>query len=422
MNKISNLLTKIKFKLALIIVRFVFAYIRKVKKKYYEACYNKLYVLANEHFNENDLGKNSKLAIRLTSIYIYEFDDDEIEVDNKELESFKLIADNDEWIKKNIADLYRIKSFSIIVDSELKNQYLEKARQLDSKSEPIREFKEIINLVKNIKKEYKVFLKEGRKLSNKRYEEEIEKRINPIEITSQNISFLLTLFSTFFLISGIIYSKLYFYLLGINISDFFSVSDYLSSSIDTLIITFISISIGMIFYFIGEKDRLKTSIYEEQFQTTSSYRKKEVYSLIFALIMCVITFFVAYFMQDRAYYNLLYPVILFVFFRYFWSLPIWKYFKSPEKVGFVLMSFSTFIISLVLTALTYHEELIHKKVEDNEYNILLKDKSHDINKLIFITTNSNNLFMLTEDTKKVKIIPLYNVESIEHKYKKNNTE
>ena len=108
--------------------------------------------------------------------------------------------------------------------------------------------------------------------------------------------------------------------------------------------------------------------------------------------------------------------------KYFWSIPIWKYFKSPEKVGFVLTSFSTFIISLGLNALTYHEELIHKKVEDNEYNILLKDKSPDINKLIFITTNSNNLFMLTEDTKKVKIIPLYNVESIEHKYKKNNNE
>lgn len=393
-------------------MRFIFFYIKKTKQKYYAACYNKLYIIANEQFPDNDLGKNSKLAFCLTDTYIYDFKDDSIDVNKEELEKLKSIADNDEWIKQAVSDLYRIISFLFIIDTDSKKKYLEKAKVIKSDTEPIKDFKEITKLVDDVKKDSKIFLKKGRELSEKKYQQEIKRRISPIEITSENISFLLTLFSTFFLISGIIYSKLYFYLLGVNISDFFSVSDYLASSIDTLIITFFSIAVGIIFYFIGAKDRVKTTIYEEQFNAESSSRK-EFYSIILINIMSVIFFFASFYKYGSLNYYLLYPPILFVFFRFFWSIPIWQYFKNPNKVGLVLMSFSTFLISLILTALTYNDEILNKEVKDDNYKIILKNQKDDIKNLIFVTSNLSNVFMLDVTTKKVKIIPLSNVESIE---------
>lgn len=380
------------------------------------ACYRKLYILANEQFSENKLGENSNLALYLAYSYIYDLNrDDLIDVNKEELEELKMIASNDEWIKKSISDLYRIISFSFIVNIDLKNRYIEKAKSINQSTEPIKNFKEIIKLVDDIKNDSKIFLKKGRELSEKKYQQEIKKRISPIEITSENISFLLTLFSTFFLISGIIYSKIYFYLLGINISDFFSVSDYLASSVDTLMITFFSIAIGMIFYFIGAKHRLKITIYEEQFNTEDAIRKREIYFIIFMNVLLIVLFFVNYFKYNILEYKLLFPPILFIFFKYYWSIPIWQYFKNPEKAGLVLMSFTTFIVSLILTALTYSDEILRKELNDDKYRVVLNNKNYDTNNLLFIISISNNVFMLDVNTKKVKIIPLDSVESIERK-------
>ncbi|PLX20791.1 hypothetical protein C0584_04755 [Candidatus Parcubacteria bacterium] len=374
--------------------------------------------MSNEQFPENELGKNSKLALYLTNTYIYDFKNDLAGINEEELKKFKKIADNDEWIKKTVSDLYRMISFSFIIDTNFKDKYLKKAKEFKADIEPIKEFKEITKLVDDVKKDSKIFFKEGRELNDKKYQQEIEKRISSIEVTSQDISFLLTLFSTLFLISGIIYSKLYFYLLGVNISDFFSINDYLASSIDTLIITFFSIAIGIIFYFLGAKDRLKTTIYEEQFSTESASRKKLFYNIIVISIVCIISFFVSYYKHNALHYNLLYPPILFVFFRFFWSIPIWQYFKNPEKIGLILMSFSTFIISLILTALTYSTEILKKEVKDDTCRVILNNTNIDTSNLVFITSNSSNVFMLDVSTKKVKIIPLYNIESIETKVPK----
>jgi len=416
--KIKKTWLKLKYYLLKILLKVFFFYFKKVETNYYKAIYNKAYIICLDLFPHHDLRINQELSLDFTGKIIYdvELKENIVDLNREDIDLVQEKSLENEWIKNNAINYYRFKSYSIIFNKDIKQKYLDKARKLNSNCNPIDKFKEVIELSSQVKKDYKLFLKKARKLNNEKYEDEIKKRINPINISSKMISFLLTLFSTFFLISGIIYSKIYFYLLGINISDFFSLGDYLASSIDTLIITFFSIAMGMFFYFKGAKDRLKTSIHEEQFQIKSN-NKFEKFNLLFINLNLIGLFLYFYFSLDRLYYSFLYPPILFVFFRYFWSLPIWDYFKNPEKVGFVLMSFSTFIISLILTALTYHDDIIHKEVKDDKYIVTLKNKTKDINNSIFITSNSSNVFMLNVETKKIKIIPLYNIESIETKEK-----
>lgn len=403
-KKMATLLTQIKLR-----------YIKKAKQTYYTACYRKLYTLSNELFPLNSLGQNSDLAIYLTSIYINNFEDDLIEINKNELDNLKLVADSDEWIKKAIPDFYRIISFSFLFDKDLENRYFEKARAINQLLEPIKSFKEIIKLVNDLKKDSKVFLKKGREISEKIYEKELNNKIPPVKISSENITFLLTIFSTFFLISGIIYSKIYFYLLGINISDFFSISDYLASSIDVLMYTFLSMIFGMIFYWRGFKSRVRNKIHEKQFNIQTNRKKINSYMIILLNIIFISTFCMNYYINNILFYTLLYVPLYSVFFMLYDLIPIWKYVENPLKLDFIVSSFFTFSILLILTAFSHSDQILRKEIKDDNYKIVFQNESEDDKNLIFITSNSTSVFLLSTDTKKVKIIPLDSIVSIEKK-------
>lgn len=411
-----NMLSKIKLKFVTTIVwKYVFFYIKKAKQIYYTACYRKLYTLSNELFPLNSLGQNSDLAIYLTSIYINNFEDDLIDINKDELDNLKLVADSDEWIKKAIPDFYRIISFSFLFDKDLKNRYFEKAREINQLVESIKSFKEVMKLVNDVKKDSKAFLKEGREISEKRYEQELNNKIPIVKISSENITFLLTIFSTFFLISGIIYSKVYFYLLGINISDFFSISDYLASSIDVLMYTFLSMIFGMIFYWRGFKSRVKIKIHENQFNIQTNKKKTNSYMIILLNIIFISTFCMNYYINNIFMYTLLYVPLYSIFFILYDLIPIWKYVENPLKVDFIVSSFFTFSILLILTAFSHSDQILRKEIKDDNYKIVFQNESENDKNLIFITSNSTSVFLLSTDTKKVKMIPLDSIVSIEKK-------
>jgi hypothetical protein len=405
----------IKLKFVLILWKYISFYIKKAKQTYYTACYRKLYILSNELFPHNSLGKNSNLAIYLTSIYINNFEDDLIDINKDELDNLKLVADSDEWIKKGIPDFYRIISFSFIFNIDLKNGYIEKAKAINQLLEPIRSFKEVIKLVNDVKKDSKAFLKKGREISEKTYEKELNNKIPIIKISSDKISFFLTVFSTFFLISGIIYSKIYFYLLGINISDFFSVSDYLASSIDVLMYTFFSMIVGMIFYRQGIKDSIKNRIQEEQFNIQTNRRKNSLYIIMMLNIFLLSMFCINYYINHTLIYTLLYIPLYSIFFKLYDLVPIWKYVENPLKIDFIVSSFATFSILLILTAFSHSDEILRKEIKDDNYKIVFQNEDENKKNLIFITSNSTSVFLLNTDTKKVKIIPLDSISSIEKK-------
>ncbi len=411
-----NMLSKIKLKFVTTIVwKYVFFYIKKAKQIYYTACYRKLYTLSNELFPLNSLGQNSDLAIYLTSIYINNFEDDLIDINKDELDNLKLVADSDEWIKKTITDFYRIISFSFIFNIDSRNGYFEKAKAINQLLEPIKSFKEVIKLVNDVKKDSKIFLKKVREISEKRYEQELNNKIPPVKISSENITFLLTIFSTFFLISGIIYSKVYFHLLGINLSDFFSISDYLASSIDVLMYTFLSMIFGMIFYWRGFKSRVKIKIHENQFNIQPNKKKTNAYMIILLNIIFISTFCMNYYINNIFMYTLLYVPLYSIFFILYDLIPIWKYVENPLKVDFIVSSFFTFSILLILTAFSHSDQILRKEIKDDNYKIVFQNESENDKNLIFITSNSTSVFLLSTDTKKVKMIPLDSIVSIEKK-------
>lgn len=410
-----NILSKIKLKFVTTLWKYVFFYIKKAKQIYYSACYRKLYILTSEIFPDNSLGENSELAFNLTDIYIYDSKNNLTNLNVEKFNNLKLVADSDEWIKKAISDFYRIISFSFIFNTDSKNKYFEKARVINQLVEPIKNFKEVIKLVNDVKKDSNIFLKKVREISEKRCEEELNNKIPPVKISSENITFLLTIFSTFFLISGIIYSKVYFHLLGINISDFFSISDYLASSIDVLMYTFLSMIFGMIFYWRGFKSRVKIKIHENQFNIQTNKKKTNSYMIILLNIIFISTFCMNYYINNIFMYTLLYVPLYSIFFILYDLIPIWKYVENPLKVDFIVSSFFTFSILLILTAFSHSDQILRKEIKDDNYKIVFQNESENDKNLIFITSNSTSVFLLSTDTKKVKMIPLDSIVSIEKK-------
>jgi len=101
------------------------------------------------------------------------------------------------------------------------------------------------------KKEIKKLIKQAKALGSERIETEKSNLIKPIEITSSHVLFLASLFSTLFLISGFAYTKIFFIAFDINVGDFFTLSDYMASSIDSLIPIVISSILGITFFYLG---------------------------------------------------------------------------------------------------------------------------------------------------------------------------
>ena len=247
-------------------------------------------------------------------------------------------------------------------------------------------------------------------------ESEKLKKIKPIEIKPSTAFLFISIFSSLFLIGGFLYTKFLLGFFGINTSNFFEISDYLSSSIDIIFSIFVSTLVGMIAYFYGLSSRFSEIVSAEQFGTKIPNRKF-LFLLIHVAAIFVIQFaYMAIIHEVIHPRDLLVPIVWFlahivIVFDFF---NIDKYIKNKlsfNAVTMALISFATY------AGVTLFDTVI--KVKDGRYEspyILSFQKEykeylgHDL-----FLANSQYIFLLNKETKEIVVIPRVGVKAIHAK-------
>lgn len=402
----GNLFKPTTFKIYLILCRIYGQLILKCKFRHVSAVFFKAYIQTFVLFPENKLKINSAIALVVRS-RIFELPKPELkeEIDENQVQSLYDLMIHEDWVRKTISKYYLIEAFyySYALTSELLKeksvQSYEKSKLYDSTANLIG-YDDIGSMNKEIKTDLKILQKEMRKLNAEKIESEKLKIIRPISITSTHIMFVLSLFSTLFVISGFIYNKLFFNSFGISVGDFFSISDYLASSVDVIMATVISSALGLAFYFWGLSSALSEELRAEQFETDS---KKEDYVIPIIVSTSSIGLVAHSYHTGELHSLFLYVLTFFILMHVFYRLPIWKYIENRAPVGAALLSIIYFSLHLGIS-IKDEVQSIKSGSYKSSYKIQYKVPYPSREDNEFIASNSGYVFVWDSKREHMNII------------------
>jgi hypothetical protein len=221
-----------------------------------------------------------------------------------------------------------------------------------------------------------------------------------IALSLKDIGALVSIVSAFFLITGYLYNN---FLLGhfeIEVSRYFSLSDYLASSIEGVRYSASATIIGLVFYFAGMHSASRKS-----YAQTEIERKRKDYAPYFIIVVTV-ALTIKYYLEDSEFfYSLAYASIFFIaLFTAPWISR--RYFKEPmialTSIVFIF-SFSAHMFESVGREIY---RLEHKSIEElKRYTISFKGNvPFNTANVALIAANSSYLFLL-DGVKNVFIVP-----------------
>lgn len=202
---------------------------------------------------------------------------------------------------------------------------------------------------------------------------------------------------------GIFYTQIFFDNFNINASNFFSIVDYLSSSIDILLIAFISVIISLAYSYILITDFLHNSIVSEQ------YNIKNKFTFTSKLMDILIYPFYLYTIQNDSYLIFLNIIIIAFIFNYLPKMEFWFYIKNRGFVSIIINTIVIFFNTLIYQSYFNTKDIYNNKF-NNEYTIKLDNNSS--NNYKFIKSNSSYTFLFHEINKNIIIIPNKHITSI----------
>ncbi|ELK8501261.1 hypothetical protein RV040_004843 [Vibrio alginolyticus] len=268
---------------------------------------------------------------------------------------------------------------------------------------------EFQKIKKEAKQKNRQLRKEVMANNKRRIEQEKVKILHPIRITSTQFSVALTLISTLFFISGFLYTKVFFHWFDINVGDFYTVQDYVSSSIDVISTTAMSALTGLLSVGYGVIHGFNNVLWEGQFDTKE---KKKDYILPLAVFTSLLL--VVLFIYETGTFpsKLLIPVVLAAILFISNRISIWKYIENKIPVMAVCVVIVFFFLHLGIQIKDNIEE-----VKGNDYGppyaLNFKEGYEKYEKMSFVTSNSNYVFLLNKESKSVEIVPKNSVISFE---------
>jgi len=262
-------------------------------------------------------------------------------------------------IRSTIEKYFIVESF---LSNQIKNDrasqyYLKQARTYNPKASII-DFNSFF-------KSYKETKKEVRQLKN----EVSDKEAIKFTISLSNIGVFITIVSTFFLITGYLYNYFLLGHFGIEISRYFTLSDYLGSSIDGIRYSALAAAIALVFFFIGMHSSSRKLYAQIEIE------KKPINYIPYIIIVIIsVPTFILYLKDEREFYFMVYLIILFLMM----IVAPWiskRYFKNPiitlASIVFI-MSFSAHLFLSIGEEIYQFE---HKNiVELRRYEIVFKKK------------------------------------------------
>jgi hypothetical protein len=197
------------------------------------------------------------------------------------------------------------------------------------------------------------------------YEEVLDRTSFKIDISLQETLSYLTLMTSIIFCGGFLYNNILFGLYNINISLFFNLSDYVSSSIEQIQPAIIGASLTLIVLFFNLIE-LKNNFGYFKYSNTLKKRKKN--STIIIIVLAIGFILGSIYIEDFFYKKLEYPAILFAI---IFSQEIsFKYFKKPLKIFPIILFSSIFFTQLTTKAISKY----HIKENKNNIKVIFKNK------------------------------------------------
>lgn len=375
--------------------------------------FRRLYLDTCETFPENTLSENGDIASTVTQA-VLGLDNLNLVVDEASVEIVRQQTSNNNWINQNIADYHWVTAYyfsfnnSYSLHSERVEEAMFKAKGALVTVDNLND-SSFSKLGKSVKKEKKLLRKRisvSNKLKIERKKLEI---ISPIKITASHLSVSLTLISTLFLISGFVYTKTFFYWFGINVGDFYSAQDYLSSSIDVISSTAFSALIGLLSLFYGLSRALNDELYDGQFDVQE---KRRDYFWPIILVTSSLGLAVSVYTTGRWPSIFVFPIIFASLMYTYFRIPIWKFVENKATVGTACLVIAIFVMHLGFKIKDNVENVLLDEYEPI-YSIELQSKYERYSKMSYLTSNSNFVFLVDIKTKKVVVLPKNSVTSFE---------
>lgn len=383
-----------------------------------EVIIQKLHISLNTYFSEDTYIDNLHIAINAVCKVLDETETDETEKLNKAIS----ILENDTAINDLIVDYYLAISYSysqakilkayksaFIIDKEegfynraLKNKpEVKKLEKVDFNKKIKSIKKEKIKLQEKIKNDLR------EKVTNEKFAS-----IAPIKINSTHITLLISTFSTLFLISGYYFNNQVLKSLGVNSDYFFTVQDYISTSINLILLPlFYTLVMFVLIVFRVDEDIYK-NIESEQLGIKNKIKNSiNTYIILIILILSNIINILTILGGDEAKSNIFYFNIA-IAGIFILNKIQWRYFENPLTIYMFTMTFLFYYVNINI--------MIDDKIENyksvgykSNYKVSFKDKEISTKNIEFMRVNSNYVFMINKKNNKVEIYPRLSISKID---------
>ncbi len=355
--------------------------------------------LRQPHIFEDDTDYPGEILQEVAEAYASlrkEYEKQQELVDTTEQNALKNSA-----VKRTLADYCRIRHF---IDSgfnrkESAEYHLTRAKDMGFAADPIKE-KELYAYEKSVRTD----------IAELRYSIS-EREAVKVDLSIPGMTFLLAVASSLFLISGYLYNQFLLGSFGVDVSYYFTVSDYISSSISKIGFSFSAAAIGVASYFFGVHSSSRKSFAQVELERRKPDYWK--YVIVWASIMGAILNL--YLGNIQIFYSVSYLAVISTSLSY---LPkaCRKYFKRPDATLYTAI----FVISLF----THLWSSTGMRINELRTDDLAEMKAYDIafsgsvgptsDELLLVASNSNYYFLL-DDERRMHVIGKASVRSLQRR-------
>lgn len=224
-----------------------------------------------------------------------------------------------------------------------------------------------------------------------------------INLDLNSVGSLIGILSTLALVAGFTHSFFYYKYFGIKVSEYFTVSDYISSSIESLYVLFISVMVSMVVMFLGVHRASRKPIAQIEYE--QSKPDYFVFTVTGILLLSLIS---GLFLGGKALHSGISIAILFAGFLFVPNF-VRKYFNN------YLISLLSVMVIVTFTSRLYSKiyDDIYDVLEDRNTQIACENVEFDANvklgadpcKMVILGGTSDYMFLYDKPNERTYVVP-----------------
>ncbi|VAW73735.1 hypothetical protein MNBD_GAMMA14-2377 [hydrothermal vent metagenome] len=400
------------------ILRLSSKHVLKWQSRIINVLHSRAYLASFDLFPDKKLSQLIDMALVATGDLLGEDRPSIIQSDirGEDIDMLIITLSADDNIKTLLCNYYRVASFRYYAygplgwfDDEVKEN-LDKAREFDEGAKKLTSV-EFSELKKFLKSEDKKLKKDISKRAKERIETHKESFMPKIQITGAALGFVFSFTSMMFLVSGFLYQYFVLGHFGVNVSDFFSITDYIASSTEVILPSVIATVFGLLPALFGLAHRAQKTAIQEQYDIKE--KGPSTLDLIMYAIGPTLVFllFLDYHLNEKVYVEGVTVLVLWGFIIVFVKFNLKNYFNNSAPVSFGLLAIVIF--SLKITDRIHSDiKIIEAGEYKNEYQISFTSTYNEFHGYRFVSSNSTYIFLYDADNNRISVIPTSGVRYI----------